>query len=155
MEGKFRETGPRSEIKITRLPACASCFLGQTDQASDQSCTHCVTHNQASKSSLTKKFRRCQGGHDKRIPREKVGLLKSLFRSKAYAPPHAHHKAWCTKALLAKSQDPNAWECIPCFLQYGKHTSRKCLLKHKGNCSYCGVKGHHAGGCGMRFFHAV
>ena len=147
-------------INIYKVPSCAACFLGGMDGKPQNTCSFCLTYQQASPNNLSGNFRRCKKGHDKTIPKEKElaiakGWTKKVMKDKAFAPEHAHHKHWCTKALLTKSRKPKAWECIPCFLKYGKHKPRKCVLRYKDNCSYCGVKGHHQGACGMRLFHAV
>jgi hypothetical protein len=138
MEAQYKKP---TVISVRQLPSCASCFL---QNESGQSCKYCTTRGHAAH---LRKFKLCKNGHDRKIGKEKSNMLTT--------PQHSHHKAWCTKSLLAKSKKANAWECIPCFLKYGKHKPRKCMLGYSGNCTYCGVAGHHQGACGMRLFHAV
>lgn len=140
MKKEVTKVNSNSEVKISRLPSCAACFLNHnpedsgnavaqaskaifgkarqavgaiglqkssTGSVNKEPCKYCITAEKASSSHLHSKFRRCQKGHDKHIPKAKIGGFKALF-NRTYAPQHAHDKSWCTKALLKKSAEEQA-----------------------------------------------
>lgn len=132
---------------LHRIPDCLACFMGPVSGDRSQLCPHCNSEPGHSPDKLPGGVKPCKTKYHKGF----------IDKGEGYGHgKHSQHSInWCSLRLVLSVKEEHAWGCIPCFFAYKKHKPKKCQYDQDAICSHCRVLGHHASGCGQRFFNAL